>query len=471
MDIINPTHDSNRPFSFPTSADTNQPSGGLSKYHTQIIIDHEGRHSWFTPTSFISTCKLNVRYFPFDRQECIMKFGSWTFQMNDLDVVGDSNPIVTNQLLRNAEWDLMSVKEERNVNQYACCAFPFSDLTIKLVIRRRPLFYIFNLMIPCFIIIAMVLMGFLLPPESGERTTLSITVLLAMAVFLQLQAEHLPRNSEQIPLLGIFYITVMAEVGLSLMATCYVLNIFHKNPGVHIVPMSPLVSGFFIETMAPLLRLSPLTPEWSSNDAERDRPTTRLNGLANPSALSDTQVHLLGETSERVEISETVRAVPGGIGRPIRSIRPRYSPTKRPLSSSASASFIGATDCSSPAPKVPHCCTVLADKFKEQRLIRLDQERWRYLALVLDRIFFILFVITIFTSTVLIYSQVKFEIWARNHWMVKTYWLLQLSFKTTSLTLHEKLQFYAGVFLLYNLRPQSKSGQETHSSFERDFSQ
>jgi nicotinic acetylcholine receptor len=330
-----------------------------------------------------------------------MKFGSWTFQVNDLDIVGDSNPIVTNQLLRSAEWDLLGVQEDRHVKKYACCPFPFSDLTIKLVIRRRPLFYIFNLMIPCFIIIAMVLMGFLLPPESGERTTLSITVLLAMAVFLQLQAEHLPRNSEQIPLLGIFYITVMAEVGLSLMATCYVLNIFHKNPGVHIVPMNPLVSRFFLDTMAPLLRLSPPTTEWTPYDADRIRPAIRPNGLANPQALSDTQVHLIGETSERVEITETIRP---------RSIRPRHPSIKRSLTNASSATLISGTDNSSPSPKMSHCCSVLLDKAKQKRLIRLDQERWRYLALVLDRIFFFLFIITIFISTILIYSQVRFEI-------------------------------------------------------------
>ena len=394
----------------PTSADTHQPSGGLSKYHTQIIIDHEGHNSWFTPASFISTCKINVRYFPFDRQECVMKFGSWTFQVNDLDIVGDSNPILTNQLLRSAEWDLLSVQEERNVKQYRCCVFPFSDLTIKLVIRRRPLFYIFNLVIPCFIIIAMVLMGFLLPPESGERTTLSITVLLAMAVFLQLQAEHLPRNSEQIPLLGIFYITVMAEVGLSLMATCYVLNIFHKNPGVHIVPMSPLVSWFFLDRMAPLLRLTPPTTELTSYDADRSCPKTRTSGLANPSALSETQVHLVGQTSERVEISESVHTPPGNVGRLSRSVRPRYLPFKRPLSNSTSATLVSGADNSSPSSRTPHCCSILVEKAKQKRLIRLDQERWRYLALVLDRIFFFLFIITMLISTVLIYSQVRFDL-------------------------------------------------------------
>mgnify|MGYP001794174642 CR=1 FL=1 len=62
----------------------------------------------------------------------------------------------------------------------------------------------------------------------GERITLSITVLLAMAVFLQLVGESLPRNSDSIPLLGMFYIVIMGEISISLILTCWVLNIHYR---------------------------------------------------------------------------------------------------------------------------------------------------------------------------------------------------------------------------------------------------
>ena len=349
-----------------------------------------------------------------------MKFSSWTFQMDDLDIIGDHRPIVTDQYMKSAEWDLVGVHEEQNRKSYACCMYPYSDLTITLVINRRPLFYIFNLMIPCFIIIAMVLMGFLLPPESGERTTLSITVLLAMAVFLQLQAEHLPRNSEEIPLLGIFYITVMAEIGLSLMATCYVLNIYHKNSGVHIVPMNPFVSRFFLGTMAPFLRISPPTREWSPTstaepDVERVHTSVRRPDGGYPKPGSESQVHLLSRTSEKVDTTEGLCNGTSGVvlRSPRNTPRPHScSPSKRSLIQSLSSSVThiagsGHDGAVCQSKGLVQCCQTLADNVKRKRAIRLDQEKWKYLAMVLDRIFFIVFLMTVFTSSFCIYYQVK----------------------------------------------------------------
>ena len=58
-----------------------------------------------------------------------------------------------------------------------------------------------NLVVPCSLIGSMVLLSFVLPPESGERIGLGITVLMAMAIFQELTSNKLPVDSN-IPLLG-----------------------------------------------------------------------------------------------------------------------------------------------------------------------------------------------------------------------------------------------------------------------------
>ena len=57
-------------------------SGGTDKYKTPVILSSSGRCSWFCPASFTSTCPIDVQYFPFDRQKCVLKFGSWTYEVN-----------------------------------------------------------------------------------------------------------------------------------------------------------------------------------------------------------------------------------------------------------------------------------------------------------------------------------------------------------------------------------------------------
>ena len=62
--------------------------------------------------------------------------------------------------------------------------------------------------------VALTLLSFFLPPDSGERITLVITNLLAMTVFMLIVAEIMPATSEVIPLISIYYTGIMFEVRL-----------------------------------------------------------------------------------------------------------------------------------------------------------------------------------------------------------------------------------------------------------------
>lgn len=56
--------------------------------------------------------------------------------------------------------------------QYTCCPEVYVDVTFKIHIRRRTLYYFSNLIMPCVLISSMALLGFTLPPDSGEKLTL-----------------------------------------------------------------------------------------------------------------------------------------------------------------------------------------------------------------------------------------------------------------------------------------------------------
>lgn len=71
------------------------------------------------------------------------------------------------------------------------------------------------------------ILGFILPPESGERVGLGITVLLAMTVFQQLTAEIMP--SYDFPLLGQYYFATLLELAFALIITTIILNIYHRT--------------------------------------------------------------------------------------------------------------------------------------------------------------------------------------------------------------------------------------------------
>ena len=46
---------------------------------TKATLYAEGRVRWEPPVIYKSYCNMDVEYFPFDEQICILKFGSWTY--------------------------------------------------------------------------------------------------------------------------------------------------------------------------------------------------------------------------------------------------------------------------------------------------------------------------------------------------------------------------------------------------------
>lgn len=59
----------------------------------------------------------------------------------------------------------------RHVVKYECCPEEYIDVTFTLHIRRRSLFYVSNLVVPCMLMSSLSLLVFVMPPESGEKVT------------------------------------------------------------------------------------------------------------------------------------------------------------------------------------------------------------------------------------------------------------------------------------------------------------
>ncbi|XP_051812785.1 neuronal acetylcholine receptor subunit alpha-7-like isoform X2 [Acanthochromis polyacanthus] len=203
-------------------------------FKTNVLVNSSGFCEYLPPGIFVSTCSVDVRWFPFDIQRCELKFGSWTFdgwlldiQMKEADVSG---------YMPNGEWDLLEVPGGRHEVFYDCCAEPYPDVTFVVTLRRRTLFYALNLLIPCVLLSSMTLLVFLLPANSGEKISLGITVLLSLTVFMLMVAEIMPATSDSVPLIGQYFASTMVIVGMSVVATVIVLQFHHHNPNSGHIP-------------------------------------------------------------------------------------------------------------------------------------------------------------------------------------------------------------------------------------------
>ncbi|XP_061172036.1 acetylcholine receptor subunit alpha-like 1 [Saccostrea echinata] len=234
---------------------------------TKATVYHTGKIIWEPPVIYKTYCPIDVEYFPFDMQECFMKFGSWTYDGHEVDLqhLCDSQAVFYEEtkekvidrgidlkdFYQNVEWDIINVTARRKEKFYPCCPEPYPDITFNITLRRRTLFYSLNLIMPCLSISCLTVLVFYLPSDSGEKITLSISILLALTVFFLLLSDINPPTSFVIPLIGKYLLFTMIVVTMSIFLAVYTLGIHFRKPSTH--SMNPWVKRVFTEILPRIL--------------------------------------------------------------------------------------------------------------------------------------------------------------------------------------------------------------------------
>uniref|UniRef100_H2SB69 Cholinergic receptor nicotinic alpha 3 subunit n=3 Tax=Takifugu rubripes TaxID=31033 RepID=H2SB69_TAKRU len=214
---------------------------------TKALLRYNGDVTWIPPAIFKSSCKIDVTYFPFDYQNCTMKFGSWTYDKAKIDLVLIGSTMNLKDFWETGDWLIIDAPGYKHDIKYNCCEEIYTDITYSLYIRRLPLFYTINLIIPCLLISFLTVLVFYLPSDCGEKVTLCISVLLSLTVFLLVITETIPSTSLVIPLIGEYLLFTMIFVTLSIVITVFVLNVHYRTPKTHTMPC--WVRAVFLELL------------------------------------------------------------------------------------------------------------------------------------------------------------------------------------------------------------------------------
>ncbi|KAL1117524.1 hypothetical protein AAG570_003840, partial [Ranatra chinensis] len=252
---------------------------------TKAVLHHTGKVLWTPPAIFKSSCEIDVRYFPFDQQTCFMKFGSWSYDGDQIDLkhinqkIGEDKVefgIDLREYYPSVEWDILGVPAERHEKYYPCCAEPYPDIFFNITLRRKTLFYTVNLIVPCVGISYLSVLVFYLPADSGEKIALCITILLSQTMFFLLISEIIPSTSLALPLLGKYLLFTMLLVGLCVVITIMVLNVHYRKPSTH--KMAPWIRKLFIRRL-PKLLLMRVPEQLLADMAENKRLRLKRCGL------------------------------------------------------------------------------------------------------------------------------------------------------------------------------------------------
>ena len=196
-----------------------------------VKVTSNGTISWTPPVVYTATCAMRLRYFPFDVQSCYLKFGSWVYDNRFLDfkVKNESEKINYTTTLG---WFLAASPIKRYINSYDPENNPdngYVEVEFYFILKRNFMKYVINIVLPCILFGFLCAMSFNIPYNSGERLTLSLSVLIAISVYQILVADLIPKSTDETPVITVFITILIFLVVSSTLVTSLVLRLWSSK--------------------------------------------------------------------------------------------------------------------------------------------------------------------------------------------------------------------------------------------------
>ncbi|KRX85198.1 Acetylcholine receptor subunit beta-type unc-29 [Trichinella sp. T6] len=332
-------------------------------YHSNVVIDHDGKMLWVPPAIYKSSCIIDVEYFPFDEQVCTLLFGSWTY--NEREIILSFNDGVEGVDLQDYSfssiWDIIEAP--------AVLTRQKSRIEFRIRVRRKSLFYTVVLIIPTVLMAFLSMMVFYLPACAGEKITLTINVLLSLVVFLLLVSKILPPTSSTIPLMAKYLLLTFLLNIITILVTVIIINVFFRGPTTHRMPQ--WVRHTFLDFLPKMLMMKrpkrvSKQPYYGCVDTFRRNNASRLNvPQPQPSYL---------------DANESIQAVP------------QYSvPDHQSSESFAYCQLAGQYPLTREACKAIEAIEYISEHLRTDEEYQSVREDWKYVAMVIDRLLLYIF--------------------------------------------------------------------------------
>ena len=159
-----------------------------------LRIASDGSVSNDLNVSVLLRANYDLRRFPFDRQQLQLQVESFVWNANQLQWVPDDEMTGFAENFDIPEWTITGVRANVSTVDVIRSSEPFSRLTITIDVKRKSGFYLWKVLLPLFIIVALSWSIFWMVDEKfGIRVRTSATGILTVVAYQFVAGQNLPR--------------------------------------------------------------------------------------------------------------------------------------------------------------------------------------------------------------------------------------------------------------------------------------
>ncbi|XP_060070409.1 neuronal acetylcholine receptor subunit alpha-7-like [Ylistrum balloti] len=211
----------------------------ISSKHFKVTVLANGSVSWTPGRILQATCQPDVSKFPFDLQICTISVNPYGYLGTKVSLTANVPTINFGFYSPNSAWDIISTEAFVTSSGVDIASF-----TIEM--SRRPLNFMVSVVIPIIMLALINPFVFILPFNSGERTSYSITVLLAFTVYMTVVSDRMPASSEPMSHLSYYLLSMLALSVFIVTVNIFQIRTYSKDDNEEPVPkwMKNLIKNF-----------------------------------------------------------------------------------------------------------------------------------------------------------------------------------------------------------------------------------
>ena len=189
-----------------------------------VRVLYNGTVIWQPGDVFKTACLYDIYRYPFDMQVCSVIFAPSVFLEHEVRLYAADNGVDKSFYRENGQWELQSMSTE----EYAKNSISF--VRFHIYFQRRSRYFVVNIILPIFLLAFLNCLAFVIPVESGERISYTVTLLLSFAVFMTLVNDNIPNTSSPMSLLCNYLSALFVGSVLVMVVVMLNMGIYYRKP-------------------------------------------------------------------------------------------------------------------------------------------------------------------------------------------------------------------------------------------------
>ncbi|XP_052829360.1 acetylcholine receptor subunit beta-type acr-2-like [Octopus bimaculoides] len=189
-----------------------------SNINREVYVHYNGTVELWSLKYIETYCQVNAYTYPFDDQKCKIQMcvGLHSPDETRLKTICYWNMKFTESY----KWDIHFSGKANGINSQS------SHASVVMQLRRKLTVGIIAKLIPTVMMTILTVFVFLLPPESGEKVSLAMTIFLTNIVYLVQLDKNTPKNSKYPPLLMLYLMLLSMLSGIVTLGSVVISKLY-----------------------------------------------------------------------------------------------------------------------------------------------------------------------------------------------------------------------------------------------------